>query len=325
MPLVGHAFVGVATAWSVAPRKKELPSGRAAGWWLSALVGLAYLPDIVGHGSVLLGVANGRVIAHSALFALAASAALAPALARRFHTSFGRAGAVALGSILGHDLLDLLQGSDRMPLWPFLKERVRLPLVIIPGHALEEALLFLGAFLMFLFVRSWFGGGPAFSLWGRRAWPGAVLAGLILSAALLTNGAKVLREREEDKVEECLATSQYTEALVHLRHLRLWSAVTRSGEVDRLTARALLGLGDRAGAERHFLAAERAEPDDYWTLVDLALFYASSDGTKAERERRVAPYQARLEQDFARRRSLPRVLARLEERLSAPGPSPKLE
>jgi membrane-bound metal-dependent hydrolase YbcI (DUF457 family) len=308
MPLVGHAFVGVATAWSVPPRGKAPTSGRSAGFWLSTLV----------------GVSHGRVIAHSVLFAVAASLVLVPLVARVFRAGPVRASAVVLGSILGHDLLDLLQGSDRMPFWPFLKERVRLPFAIIPTHAMAEALFFLLAFLVFVLVVGGLRGGPAVPRWSRDAWPGVALAGLVLSAALLTHGAKLLREREEDRVEASLAQHRYAQALAHLGHLRLWATFTRSGDVDRLTARALLGLGDRAGAERYLLAAERVEPDDYWTLVDLAFFYASSDETPAEREGRVAPYRDRLERYFARRRSLPRILNRLDERLAAPGaPAPQ--
>jgi membrane-bound metal-dependent hydrolase YbcI (DUF457 family) len=320
MPLVGHAFVGAATAWSVPPQGKEPTSGRSAGFWLSALVGLAYLPDIVGHALALVGVSHGRVIAHSVLFAVVASLVFVPLVVRVFRAGPVRASAVVFGSILGHDLLDLLQGSDRMPLWPFLKERVRLPFAIIPSHAIEEAFFFLVAFVVFVLVWGWLRGGPAVPRWSWDAWPGVALAGLVLSAAVLTYGAKLLHEREEDRVEECLAQHRYAEALTHLDHLRLWTNVTRSGDVDRLTARALLGIGDRDGAERHLLAAEQAEPDDYRTLVDLAFFYASSDRAPAEREARVAPYRDRLERDFARRRSLPRVLTRLEERLAAPGP-----
>jgi hypothetical protein len=210
-----------------------------------------------------------------------------------------------------------------MPFWPFLKERVRLPFAIIPSHAMAEAVFFLVAFLVFVLVVGGLRGSPVIPRWSRDAWPGVALAGLVLAAAVLTHGAKVLREREEDRAEDCLAEHRYAEALTHVGHLKLWATFTRSGDVDRLTARALLGLGDRAGAERHLLAAERAEPDDYWTLVDLAFFYASSDGTPAEREGRVAPYRDRLEQYFARRRSLSRILNRLEERLAAPSaPAP---
>jgi hypothetical protein len=147
------------------------------------------------------------------------------------------------------------------------------------------------------------------------------VAALILLAAVASHVSKTLRDREVDTVEDLLRDHNYTEALLHLDRLRHWPTMRRSSEVERLTARALLGKGDRAAAEARLLAAERAEPDDYRLVADLALFYASSDAPAEERRQRVAPYQARLENEFARRRDVRRVLAQVEERLAAP-PSP---
>jgi len=318
MPVVGHAFVGIATAWSVPPKKGTPAADPGPGSWLSALVVLAYLPDIVGHGSGLLGLGDWRAVSHSVLFALIATAVLAPVLAVGFKVGPWRAAAIVFGSLLGHDLLDLLQGSDRVLGWPFLDRSVRLRLTVIPENAIGEALVFSVAFLVFLAARSRHDAAPPFGWW--RTWRGGAVAGLILIAAVTTHAAKTIRDREVRTVEDLLGRHQYAEALGRLDRLRLWPTMRRSAEVERLTARALWGRGDRAGAEERLLAAERAEPDDYRTVVDLAMFYASSSETTAERRRRVAPYQARLEQEFARRRDLRRVLARVEQRLTEPAP-----
>ena len=43
MPVLGHAFVGIATAMTVRPSRR---AALAAAVWMPALVALAYLPDI---------------------------------------------------------------------------------------------------------------------------------------------------------------------------------------------------------------------------------------------------------------------------------------
>jgi membrane-bound metal-dependent hydrolase YbcI (DUF457 family) len=318
---MGHAFVGVATALGVPPNGKVPPADSKAGWWLSALVGLAYLPDIVGHGTGLLGLRGSRVISHSFPFALVASGLLAVGLALAFGTSYWRAAAISLGSVLGHDVLDLLQASDRVTGWPFFRGRIRLPFSLIPEGAVHEALVFAVAFLIFLVLWTRRGDGSSLKWWRQPAWRGGAVAGLILTTAVLTHAGEVFREREVDAVQDCLKHHEYTEALRHLKHLGLWPSMAQSAEVPRLTARALVGLGDQAGAEQQLLGAASADPNDYRTIVDLALFYASSDEAMPERRQRVAPYRARLERDFTRRWDLSRVLERIEERLVTPTPA----
>jgi membrane-bound metal-dependent hydrolase YbcI (DUF457 family) len=318
MPVVGHAFVGVATALTVPQRPKAAEPRRGPGGWLAVLVGLAYLPDIVGHGSRLLGFSDWRPASHSVPFALLATAALAPVLAWAFEIGHGRAAAIVFGSVMGHDILDFLQGSDRVLGWPLLDQRVHLRYNVIPENAVGEAFAFSVAFVVFLAARVWVGKTSALGGWRRGSWRGGVVAGLILLAAVASHVSKSLRDREVDTVEHLIRSHEYAEALRHLDHLRHWPTLRRSSEVDRLTARALLGKGDRAAAEARLLAAERAAPNDYRLVAELALFYASSDAPADERQRRVAPYQTRLEQEFAERRDVDRVLAQVEERLAGP-------
>lgn len=316
MPVVGHAFVGVATALTVPQRPKAAEPRRGPGGWLAALVALAYLPDIVGHGSTFLGFSDWRPASHSVLMALLATAALAPVLAWAFEIGHGRAAAIVFGSVMGHDVLDFLQGSDRVLGWPFLDQRVRLRFNVIPEGAIGEAFFFSVAFVAFLAARVSAGKTSSLGGWRRGSWRGGLVAGVILLAAVASHVSTTLREREVDTVEHLLRSHDYAEALRHLDRLRYWPTPRRSSEVERLTVRALLGKGDRAAAEERLLAAARAAPDDYRLVADLALFYASSDAPEDERRRRVAPYQARLEQEFAQRRDVRRVLAQVEERLA---------
>ncbi len=317
MPLVGHAFVGVATAWSLPPKVKAQEADQEPGTWLSALVGLAYLPDIVGHGAALVGLGDWRVVSHSVVFAVVATAVLAPLLARGFEVSPGRAAAIVSGSVLGHDLLDFLPGSDHVLGWPLLDHRLGFRLTVIPENAIGEAVVFASAFLVFLTARIWFGKTTLFGGWRRGAWRGGAIAGLILVAAVVSHASKAMRDREVDAAEDLLRRHDYTEALARLDRLRFWPTVRGSSEVERLTARALIGIGDRAGAEERLLAAERREPGDYRTVVDLALFYASSNDSPTERRQKVAPYLTRLQHEFARRRGVGRALDQIAERLAS--------
>ena len=321
MPLVGHAFVGVATAWSVPPGPGEEPSGPRAGWWLSALVALAYLPDLVGHTLPFLGLHSGRTLSHSVSFAALATLALAPLLAAGFRIPQLRAAAVVLGSTLGHDFLDLLQGSDRALWWPLSTHRIKFPVTLIPSRALHETLLFALAFTLFVLVRSRNGHRlPALDFRQLGAWRAATFAGLILAAALATHAFKVVRDHKLEAIERSLRHHENEAALRQIDQLKYLPGLLRPGEIERLTGRAMWGLGDRDAAERHLRAAEQEDPDDYWTLVDLATFYATSDEPVSERRRQVEPYRARLEQDFSGRRNLGRVLDRLADELAEPGP-----
>ena len=100
MPVLGHAFVGLAIGISTRPSAQR-PSetvgmGAASISWLPAVVTLAYLPDIVAQLGLLAGWSDSRLLGHSVIFAVAVSPAIAAVLRRLARVSFARAFVTAL-------------------------------------------------------------------------------------------------------------------------------------------------------------------------------------------------------------------------------------
>jgi hypothetical protein len=86
--------------------------------------------------------------------------------------------------------------------------------------------------------------------------------------------------------------------------------------IELFRGEAYAGAGDRrVRAEQSFLRSIEADPAFFWAVAGMADLYASSDRPLDERQRQVAPYLARLRQDFAGHPALPRVLARIERKL----------
>lgn len=282
------------------------------------MVGLAYLPDIASLTLRLLGVGPGRAIGHSLVFALAAACVLAPWLRALGNSSTTRAFWLLLLSVLAHDLLDLLQSTDRMPLWPFSHREMGFESGLIPERSLGEAAVFGPLFIAFL------------ALWRRRSTKSTaaerplgtgVVVGWAAAATLLVVAALVhkVRDSRDDRhhvAATLLEQGRPSEALLILERPEGWLRGTKPGRSDYLKAEAYLMTGERAKAERHYLLSLAADPDYFWALADLAAFYASSELPLAERERRVAPYLERLRRDFPRHRALPRTLERVARKLA---------
>src|SRR5262245_41869933 len=116
MPILGHAAAGLATA-ALLERPRRQPSG--SPFLVPLCVALAYVPDIASQLTSLAGQPAGRLAAHSFLFALGCGAIVALAPIHALGATYLRRFAIAAGSIALHDVLDLWQASDRLPLWPF--------------------------------------------------------------------------------------------------------------------------------------------------------------------------------------------------------------
>jgi len=99
MPVLGHAFVGLAIGVSTRPSTRayaEPPGIDTSVLWLPAVVALAYLPDIVAQLGHLAGWSDSRLLGHSLVFALAVSPAIAVVLTWLARASFARAFVTAL-------------------------------------------------------------------------------------------------------------------------------------------------------------------------------------------------------------------------------------
>jgi hypothetical protein len=327
MPLLGHAFVGLATGLVIRPfPPNEGPmttGGRAAAaFWLPATVALAYLPDLATEGGRLVGVGQARVIAHSVLFALGMAPVIAALGVRLGGLSWPRALGITLGSILLHDALDVAQSSDRHPWWPFSDHPAGLGAGLVPADPRREALLFAALFAFFLIgrmlvtrirSRAYVPPAPTPLTWAGRAF---IL--LFVVAAALTHVLRDAREHELDDARLMLEQERPREALRTLAHAERWPSTAKPGRVDHLRGEAWLKLGDRVQAEHYYRRSYEADRDFFWVVADLAAFYATSDDPAAERRQRVAPYLDRLRHDFEDHPALPAILARVERKLASP-------
>lgn len=301
---------------------------RLSSWplWTPAVVGLAYLPDVAHQLASLSGLPNTRVATHSLLFVLLATPPAAVVLAKLGSVSLSRALVVSVVSILTHDLLDLLQSSDRQPWWPFSDRVVALDLLVIPVNSRQELLVFAGAFCIL---------GAGWAIVERRSrtkslaprddpheiggrWLNYALTAGILLCASGTHYLRGVRQTQADRVHVLVAERQFDAAISLLESAERWPTSGKPGRLDYAVAEALRLNGDRDRAEYHYLLSYQADPSYFWAVADLAVFYASSDESKRMRRLRAEPYVRRLRERFAHHKDQPRVLAKIERKLGQP-------
>jgi heme exporter protein D len=338
MPVLGHAFVGLAIGVSTRPSargRSEPPGiGAASALWLPAVVVLAYLPDIVAQLGLIAGWSDSRLLGHSVLFAVAVSPAIAAVLVRLARVSFTRAFVTALVSLIVHDVLDLAQATDRAPWWPLSDRPIGVDLGLIPTGLLREAAVFGGLLVACLALRHlahrWTGqsavyppipgNGHAPFVWLGRAFIVAVVV-----AALVTHSLRDAREAQLGTARDLVEQRQYQAGLDALARAEPWPSTTKPGRIDYVRAEAYAGMGDRQRAETYYLRAYRADRMYFWAVADLALFYASSDEPVTERRRLAAPYLSRLRSEFAGHPALSQILERVDRKLETPRAGGALE
>jgi len=332
MPVLGHAFAGLAIGVTTRPSalgRSEPPAiGTVPALWLPTVVTLAYLPDIVAQLGLIAGWSDGRLLGHSVMFGVMGSAAIAAALMQLARVSFPRAFVTALVSVLGHDALDLAQATDGVPWWPLSDRPVGFDLGLMPTDLLREFAMFGGLLLAFLALRG------AAQRWAsqnvvdqvipgdgqtRWVWLGRVFIVAIILAAVVTHSLRDARDAQLEAARVLLEEGAYQAGLQALARAEDWPSTTKPGRIDYVRAEAYARMGDRQRAEAYYLRAYRADRTYFWTVADLALFYASSGENVAERRRRAAPYVTRLRTEFAGHPALLQVLDRAEQKLAAPG------
>jgi membrane-bound metal-dependent hydrolase YbcI (DUF457 family) len=333
MPVLGHAFVGLGIGMAIRPvirGPSQTPGVEARSpLWLPAIVAIAYLPDVVTQVALLAGWSDGRLFAHSAMFAVAVSPAVAALLMRLAAVPFVRAFLVSLLSLLVHDVLDLLQATDRTLWWPLSDRRVGIDLVLLPTDSVREAAMFGALLLVFVALRHVMRPRAAqrtldLSLpskgYARRVWLGRASIVAIVVAAALTHELRNVRESQLEAGRALIHQGAYPAALEALGSAEQWPSTAKAGRINYLRAEAYAGMNDRRSAEVHYLRAHWADPGYLWAVADLAVFYASSNHPPAERRRLAAPWVKLLCTDFVAHPALPDVLAHVERKLQTPGP-----
>ncbi len=324
IPVLGHVFVGLATAVATRPPVPKEPARRletvVRGLWGFIAVILAYAPDICTQALHAAGWTSAHLFGHSILFAGAASALAALALrgagvpARRFFI-------VALLSIAGHDLLDIVQATDKAPLWPFSSRTISTSPFEIPSGLAAETILFGGLFLVFLLAR-----GVLRRLLrppGRSADPSPlarrlravniVLVASIAVLAIATQSLRDLRERQLESSRVLIEGGRYADGLGILAESERWPSSAKPGRADYLRGIASLGSGNRDKAESYLLRSYHADPAYPWVVIDLALFYAESPRPLADRRNLAAPYLDALRRDFGERKEAAEAARRADE------------
>jgi membrane-bound metal-dependent hydrolase YbcI (DUF457 family) len=318
LPLIGHALVGWATALEARPKRHGAHGGTGT-LFVPVVIAAAYFPDAFAQLGLLAGWPDASRAGHSLLLALVATPAVAAAVSAAGGLSYAR-GLLVAGVTLGlHDLLDILQSTDRQPLWPFSGRPIALP-TPLPESPIGEAVVFGALFLAYLGAARLRRGpsvldrAPA----GRLAWVGRIGTAALLTLALVTHGLRGRRESQLEAARASIERGDVRAGLLLLADAERWPSTARAGRVDYLRAEAYAARGERALAEEHYLRSRRADPAYFWSLADLALFYARGPEPADERRRRVLPLLERLRADHSKHPALPRVLARAERALGQP-------
>jgi membrane-bound metal-dependent hydrolase YbcI (DUF457 family) len=330
MPVLGHALVGLATAIQCEPRSRG--DGRplapaAVALWMPAVVAVSYLPDVVTQVGSIIGLERAGLIGHSLLVGVVAGALLAAIAACASGLPVVWLLLVSIGTILGHDVLDTLQATDRAPFWPWSTRTPHMGIQILPERSLSEGLLFLFLFGVFALCRVRSGrslGSLAFdrprasaALSAALAWAarGAICA--ILLAAVATHGIRGRRERQANLAGQLLRQGRYADALIAADAADHWPRVGKPGRIDLIRGETYAALGESAAAERLFLRAYEEDPTNFWAVADLVEFYAACDAPVAERRRLVQPYADELRRRFSHDQRLANVLARVDRELQS--------
>jgi hypothetical protein len=319
VPVLGHAFAGWATAACTLDRD-DSPATILQGLRLPAFIALAYLPDIAGQVAGMAGVREAGALSHSIGFAMTASF-VAMLAARIGAVSVSRAVAYTFGSVMLHDLMDLLQAGSKLFAWPFYRGPIGFETGILPRSLAGETLT-LGALAFVVVLVNRRLRAPQ----ERRAFrpvrltkAGAVGAVLTLAMVLVAGTTHALRDqrgRYLDEARQLAAARDFPATLEKLSQAEGWPSPSRPGRIEHLRGEAYAGLGDRARAEANYLRAYDLDPHYIWAVGDLAVFYAEADLPQAERERLAKPYVDRLVHDFSRHPAQGAVLARVNRKLS---------
>lgn len=325
MPLLGHAFTGMATACIVSTSSKTNTSksdNYFSPFLSSTLIALAYLPDIVSQVLLLLNWHNGRTFGHSLLFAVIAAIPAGILLCRQTPFTLKQSVALGFSSILLHDILDILQSTDRQPFWPFSTATVGTDFSYIPTNPTKEALIFASIYCLILgyyFLRHKRVPLPPqtskpYST--TQVWIGRLLIFSIVLSAVATHHLRSQRLREFQQTRPYLKQHKYKELFQTLDTVDKWPKITHAGRTDYFRGEAYLQQHKLDLAETYFLKSYAQDNNFFWCVANLALTYALSDRTQEKRVTLSAPYLFQLQTQFSRHREYPNYMRKIQHNLS---------
>lgn len=318
MPVVGHGFIGIITAQHFEPGGRWNPQPvrpTARALWTPALVGLAYLPDVATQIGRWVAYESAQLAGHSLFFGLLAGVIIGRGWALWSGGSVRALSALAIGSIMLHDLLDLLQATDRAPLWPFATRLIVSGWLALPDRLSGELLVFGLPYAFyeggrFYLQRGCGQDGPPRPL-SRLLSIERGLVILLLASAVTVQQLRAERQRQATFAERLLRSGQFADALKAANAADRWPSTARPGRIDVVRGEAHEGLGNHTRAETLFLRAYRTDPHNFWAVAALAEYYASH-GTSTERRRRSAPFVDDLRRRFSDHDAYRAVMDRVE-------------
>ncbi len=323
MPLTGHAIAGATTALLVSPeilRNRQI-SQQSVTQWIPFNAAIAYGPDIATELLFLAGWPNAKTCCHSFLFAGIAALICTFVLRSMFSAPALRRFFFFLGVIALHDILDMLQSSNRLPLWPFSDLIISWPL--IPEDPLYEGLLFLVLFAVFL----------TFFIHAQRETPFQktipenhatkprysglfiILSLVLIATAITTHQTRILREKQLNLARKYIAAKQYSRGLSLLRQAQRWPAKIHPGRVEYLQGYILGQTEKWKEAEEKYLLSWKKNHRYFWTIADLIILYAQQDIPLSKKLQLIKPWYRRLITDFARHPDLPEYQEKLRQLL----------
>lgn len=286
---------------------------------MPALVTLAYLPDVVTEVGLWLGLRSAKSFGHSMLMGLPMGLLIGVGWARLSRGSTRMLGALAVALIQIHNLMDLLQASDRQPLWPLSTRTINAGWLMLPDQLSTELLIF---GLPFAAYEAWRLSNrrrgavrdlPRPSHW--MVWASRVLVAVLLLSAVTIQHMRGRRQVQMVLAEQLLRSRHFVEALKAADVADRWPATSR-GRADIIRGEAYEGLGNSTRAEFLYQRAYKNEPENFWAVAALAEYYASQ-GTPAGRRSRAQPYVEELRRRFSGNPDFRAVMHRVERALYA--------
>lgn len=253
------------------------------------------------------------------MFALLVGPVIGPLLKRQTGVSLPTGILLASATVFLHDLLDILQSTDRQPFWPFITVPVGTHISIIPKNPASEALLFaslcLLALAVFRFIRRHLSSTDTIQrLPGDRlqTWSERVIIAAILATAVTCYHLRTQRLHDFQQIMPSLRQQNYQKMLTVLTQVDRWPGIGKPGRIDYFRGLTYMKMGSTDAAEQHLLRAYRQDPEFFWSVADLALAYASSDRPAKTRAALTAPLLEELRKNFPTHPDLPEYLRKIQ-------------